>query len=120
MDLSSLAELGKIAGLAGLAIGMIVLLVRPIVEQASSLSEAQRGPLFRIVAIGAFSVGAIGIVAWAVAGMNFGPAVTSGGCGIATSSGATTNTINCDLRPAETRAPGTNAPATNAPEAKKP
>ena len=105
LDLSSLAELGKIAGLAGLAIGMIVLLVRPIIDRASSLPDAQRGPIFRLIAIGAFAVGAIGIVAWALAGMTIGPAVTSGGCGIATSGSATTNTLNCEQRPAEANHP---------------
>lgn len=101
VDLSSLAELGKIAGLAGVAIGMIVLLVRPIIDRASSLPEAQRGPMFRLIAIGAFAVGAVGIVDWAVAGITIEPAVTNGGRGVATNGPATNNALNCEERPAE-------------------
>ena len=42
MDLSSLAALGKIAGLGGIALGVVVMLIRPIIDRASSLPEAQR------------------------------------------------------------------------------
>jgi hypothetical protein len=35
VDLSSLASLGKVAGLGGIAIGLVVLLVRPIIDRVS-------------------------------------------------------------------------------------
>ena len=46
MDLSSLAELGKIAGVAGIAIGMIVLITRPMIEGAKDLPRAERARRF--------------------------------------------------------------------------
>jgi hypothetical protein len=50
MDLSSLGSLRKIAGVAGIAIGMIVLLVRPIIERTTTLPVAERAPTFRLLA----------------------------------------------------------------------
>ena len=64
MDLSSLAELGKVAGVAGIAIGLIALLAPQFIKGASSLPRAERGPMLRLVAIGAFAIGALGIIAW--------------------------------------------------------
>jgi hypothetical protein len=69
MDLSSLATLGKVAGVGGLAIGVVLLLARPLIERASSVPAAQRAPLLRLVAMGAFGIGALGIVAWLISSM---------------------------------------------------
>ena len=99
MDLSSLAEVGKVAGVAGVAIGMIVLLVRPAIDRASSLPRVERGPMLRLIAIGASGIGALGIVAWLIAGMQTGTSVKSGDCSIATSGTASGNTINCTSSP---------------------
>ncbi len=63
-----LAALGKIAGIAGIAVGMIVLLVRPLIERTSTLPPNERAPTFRLVTIGAFSIGGLGIVAWLLTG----------------------------------------------------
>jgi hypothetical protein len=60
MDLSSLASLGKIAGLGGIAIGVVVLLIRPIIDRVSSVPPADRAPMLRFVAIGAFGIGTLG------------------------------------------------------------
>ena len=48
MDLSSLESLGKVAGLGGIAIGVVVLLVRPIIERTSALPVAERARTFRL------------------------------------------------------------------------
>lgn len=72
MDLSSLASLGKVAGLGGIAIGLVVLLVRPIIDRVSSVPAAERAPMLRLVAMGAFGIGALGIVAWLVSGLSLG------------------------------------------------
>ena len=101
MDLSSLAELGKVAGVAGVAIGMIVLLVRPVIDRTSSLPRAERAPMLRLVSIGAFAIGALGILAWLIAGMQIGTTIVkSGDCGIATSGTASGNAVNCGPPPA--------------------
>jgi hypothetical protein len=68
MDISQLAGLGKVAGIGGIAVGAIVLLVRPLIDQANLLPEAARGPFFETVVIGAFAIGALGIAAWAFTG----------------------------------------------------
>jgi hypothetical protein len=64
VDIASLASLGKVAGLGGIAFGAIVLLTRPIIKQALGLPAAERAPTLRFIALGAFAVGALGIVAW--------------------------------------------------------
>ncbi|HME27580.1 MAG TPA: hypothetical protein VKI44_40705 [Acetobacteraceae bacterium] len=79
MDLSSLAALGKVAGLGGLAIGAVVLLVRPLIDRAASVPAAQRAPLLRLVAMGAFGIGALGIVAWLISGLQGGNVTATGG-----------------------------------------
>jgi hypothetical protein len=72
VDLSSLAALGKVAGLGGIAVGLVVLLVRPIIDRVSSVPAAERAPMLRFVAMGAFGIGALGIVAWVVSGVSVG------------------------------------------------
>lgn len=79
MDLSSLAALGKVAGLGGIAIGVVVLLVRPIISSVSSVPATQRAPMLRFVAIGAFGIGALGIIAWLISGLQGGNVTASGG-----------------------------------------
>jgi hypothetical protein len=73
MDLSALASLGKVAGLGGIALGVVALLVRPVIDRTSGVPAAQRAPLLRLVAMGAFGIGALGIVAWLVSGLSGAP-----------------------------------------------
>jgi hypothetical protein len=82
LDLSSLASLGKVTGLGGIALGVVVLLVRPIIDRVSSVPAAERASVLRFVAKGAFGIGALGIVAWLVSGLPGGN-VTSGAGGVA-------------------------------------
>jgi len=49
MDLSSLASLGKVAGVGGIAIGAVVLLVRPLIDKAGKAKPEQLA-LFRLIA----------------------------------------------------------------------
>jgi hypothetical protein len=99
VDLASLAELGKVAGVAGVAIGMIALLAPQMIKGASSLSRAERGPMLRLLTIGAFAIGALGIVAWLIAGIQSGTSVKTGDCGIAAAGSATNNSVNCGSAP---------------------
>ncbi len=100
MDLSSLAELGKVAGVAGVAIGMIVLIARSVIARTSTLARKERAAVLRMVMVGAFAVGALGIVAWTLANMQMGTSVKTGDCSIAASGTATGNTVNCGPSPA--------------------
>jgi hypothetical protein len=95
LDLSSLESLGKIAGVGGIAIGAVVLLVRPIINRTTSVPAAQREATLRLLAIGAFGIGALGIIAWLASGWSGGqhattranesPAIVSGGDATVTS-----------------------------------
>ena len=89
VDLSSLASLGEIAGLGGIALGVVVLLVRPMIDRVSAVPVAERGPTLRLLAMGAFGIGALGIVAWLIGGVSGDSttgapgAITTGGHGTA-------------------------------------
>ena len=104
MDLSSLASLGKIAGLGGIAIGVVALLVRPIIDRVSSVPAAERAPMLRFVAMGAFGIGALGIVAWLVSGLSGGNA-TSGAGGVAAGRDITGGTITTNASPGASTPP---------------
>ena len=79
MDLSPLESLGKIAGLGGIALGVVVVLVRPVIDRVSTTPPEQRASLLRLITIGTFGVGALGIVAWLVSGLSIGNVTASGG-----------------------------------------
>ena len=57
-------SLGKVAGIGGIARGVLVLLLRPVIEQSLTLPDAIRGCLLLTVTIGAFAIGALGVVLW--------------------------------------------------------
>jgi|GEM_PF-4043836 len=93
MDLLALESLGKIAGLGGIAIGSVVLIVRPIVDRTSLLPRDQRGPLLRFLAMGSFGIGALGIVAWVAGGLSIGN-VTADHCGVAIKGNVSGSTVS--------------------------
>jgi hypothetical protein len=99
MDLSSLAELGKVAGVAGIAIGMVVLIARPMIEGAKNLPRAERAPTFRLIAIGAFAIGGLGILAWLIATVAAPPSGAGGGNCNSTSGGFFSwgNKVDCNF-----------------------
>jgi hypothetical protein len=113
LDLSSLASLGKVAGLGGIALGVVVLLVRPIIDRISSVPAAQRAPTLRFVAMGAFGIGALGVVAWLLSGLSVGN-VTSGAGGVAAGGNISGSTITT-LAPRGASAPPVVAPAAKSP-----
>ena len=76
MDLSQMRSLGEVAG-----IGALLLLVGPLIGKLGILPAAQRGPLFRLIAGGAFGIGVLGIGAWLIAGMTGGPTASTTGSG---------------------------------------
>jgi hypothetical protein len=91
--------LGKVAGLGGIALGVVVLLIRPIIGRITTLPRADRAPILRLIAGGAFGIGALGIAAWLVGGFSGGN-VTSGTNGVAIRGNVSGSTIT-------TNAPGT-------------
>jgi hypothetical protein len=122
LDLSQLELLGKIAGIGGIAIGAVVLIIRAILDKTSSVPARQRASMLRLVAIGAFGVGALGVVAWAANGQraftrgNDSPAIVSGGNAtigpiIATGSSAPTPQIGVTPPNATVKTTGDRSPA---------
>lgn len=89
MDLPQLELLGKVAGIGGIAVGAAVVIVRAVLDKTSSVPARQRASMLRLMAIGAFGVGALGIIAWVANGWSGGqnattrgndsPAIISGG-----------------------------------------
>lgn len=102
VDLSSLAELGKTAGVAGVAIGMIALIARTVIDRTSSLPQPKRAQMFRLVTIGSFAIGTFGILAWLLSNV---AAVPNGGgptgnCDIVSGGiGSGGNKVNCTSAP---------------------
>jgi hypothetical protein len=78
--------------LGGIAIGVVALLVRPIIDRVSAVPVAERAPTLRFIAMGAFGIGALGIVAWLVSGVS-GGSVTSGAGGVAAGGNISGSTI---------------------------
>jgi uncharacterized membrane protein YvlD (DUF360 family) len=100
MDLSALEKLGSIAGVAGIAMGLIALLVRPIVDHVSVLPKAQRGPMLRLVTVGAFAIGALGILVWGVTSLSGHNTIVNGAPCSSTSAGpSSNNSVSCGLAP---------------------
>jgi hypothetical protein len=101
MDLSSLAELGKVAGVAGIAIGMIVFIAGRMMEGVKDLPRAERAPMFRLIGIGAFVIGGVGIFAWLIATVAAPPSGAGrGNCNV--NSGGIlsgSNRVNCGFAP---------------------
>ena len=98
-----LAALGKIAGIGGIAIGAMVLLVRPLIDKAIKAKPEQLA-LFRLIALGAFAIGALGIGAWALGGSS-GTRVDVGPCAVGSGRDASGNTVNCGTIPNVPKAP---------------
>ena len=99
MDLSSLASLGKLAGMGGIAIGAVVLLVRPLIDKAGKAKPEQLA-LFRLIAIGAFAIGVLGIVAWAMGtGGGSSTHIDVAPCAVGAGRDASGNTVNCGTVP---------------------
>jgi hypothetical protein len=79
MDLSQLKSLGEIAGIGGIALGVVVLLVRPLITAISGLPrDARVGPV-KLIAIGCFAIGALGIAAWTFGSQSGGRQVSTRG-----------------------------------------
>lgn len=79
MDLSQLKPLGEIAGVGGMALGVVVLVLRPLVASLAGLpKDARVGPV-KLIAIGCFVIGALGIAAWTIGNRASGPEVSTRG-----------------------------------------
>src|ERR1700686_4597625 len=64
MDLSGLERLGKVAGIAGVSIGAVVLLLNALIGTIPGLQADQQVGIIKLLAILRFGIGVIGIIAW--------------------------------------------------------
>jgi hypothetical protein len=64
MDLSRLTDVGKVAGVPGVAIAAAVLIIGAVLGLTDVLPEPWRGPLLTVVVIGALGLGALAVVGW--------------------------------------------------------
>jgi hypothetical protein len=89
MDLSQLRSIGEIAGIGGISLGVVVLVLRPLIAAITGMpKESRTGPV-KLIATGCFILGALGIAAWTFANRpprpqvstegTQSPAITSGG-----------------------------------------
>lgn len=94
-----LASLGQVAGIAGIAIGAVVLILRPLIEKGlTAMPPRDRARVVLTIALGAFGLGTAGLLAWAYAERPGGvsvatrgdrsPAVVSGGSAVIDYGGA--------------------------------
>jgi hypothetical protein len=79
LDLAPLETLGKTAGIGGIAVGAVVLIIRGIIDKTSSVPAKQRASTLRLLAMGAFGIGALGILAWVGTSISTGPHASTRG-----------------------------------------
>jgi hypothetical protein len=111
-----LATLGKIAGIAGITIGAVVLIFRSLVEQGlSGMPARDRGRVVITIALCAFGIGVAGIAAWTFASTQGGTSIVTHGSGAPAAVGGRDVTIG-----AQPPAPTANAPGAESPSAATP
>lgn len=66
MNLEALSELGKVAGIAGIAVGALVIIFRSVINRRifSNLSKEHSYSIMRMIVISASLIAVLGIVAW--------------------------------------------------------
>lgn len=117
MDLPQLKFLGEVAGIGGIALGVVVLVLRPLIASLAGLpKDARAGPV-RLIAIGCFLIGGLGIAAWTVGNRAAGPEVSTKGAqspGIVSGGSAT---VTYGGSPAAQPAPSAASPPPGPPPA---
>jgi hypothetical protein len=64
VDLSELSKLGKVAGVPGIALGVVACIVVTIVAATETLSDPWRGPIVMVLVIGAILLVGLTLVVW--------------------------------------------------------
>jgi hypothetical protein len=65
MDLPQLKQLGEVAGIGGIALGAITILMRNLIGSIAGIPKQDRARVVTFIAAGCFAIGALGIAAWA-------------------------------------------------------
>ena len=69
MDLSQLKPLGEVAGIGGIALGVVVLVLRPLIRSIAGLPKDSRAGPVKLIAIGCFVIGGLGIAGGLIVGV---------------------------------------------------
>jgi hypothetical protein len=64
MDLRGLPDLGKVAGVPGIALGVAALILGAVLALTEALPEPWRGPLLTVVVIGALLLSLLAVIGW--------------------------------------------------------
>jgi len=68
MNLAGLGRLGKVAGIGGIAIGAVVLLLNALIGTVPGLPADQQAEIVKLLAILSFGIGALGLIGWFAVG----------------------------------------------------
>ena len=79
MDLSQLKQLGEVAGIGGIALGVIAILLRNLIGSIAGIPKADRARVVTFIAGGCFVIGALGIGAWTFGNQQPQPTATTTG-----------------------------------------
>lgn len=79
MNLNVLPALGKIAGIGGIALGVVVLLGDRLVGTVAGLPAVDRGPAVQLLTICTFGIGVAGLLVWLFAARSGGPSARTEG-----------------------------------------
>ena len=105
MNIAPLASLGKVAGIGGISLGVVVLLGDRLVGTVTGLPAADRAPTIQLLTICCFGVGALGLLLWFMAGRSGGAsAVTQGKSSPAINAGGNVS-VNAPPAPVGNSAP---------------
>ena len=110
MDISQLKSLGEIAGIGGIALGVLVLLLRPLIATIGGLPKGVRAGTINLIAVGCFVIGGFGIAAWTFSQPKSPEVSTRGEQSPAVNSGGNVS-INFGSPSAPQPAPSANAAA---------
>ena len=64
MDLSLLSKLGQVAGVPGIALGAVALLLAAVVTSTHLLPETWRGPVLIVIIVGVVLLGLLAFLGW--------------------------------------------------------
>jgi hypothetical protein len=116
MDLSQLKQLGEVAGIGGIALGVIAILLRNLIGSIAGIPKADRARVVTFIAGGCFVIGALGIGAWTFGNQQPQPtATTTGGQSPAIVSKGDANVSYGTPAAPQQGSPSTQAPARTSP-----
>ena len=79
MNLGQIAQLGKIAGIGGITLGVAATLGSELIGTVKTLPATDRASTVWVLAIGCFAIGVLGLIVWAIGLRQSGRSVTTEG-----------------------------------------